>query len=223
MTRDVRRAPRLGHTRAGEGVDELREQVIRQGRFKRRCAVCSFQFGQWNGFELHHLDGDHTNLSADNVVPICTLCHWPMHLDLVLRELPSDPGLIVYLPEVSQVEMNQLLCATAVHQMQANKADETSRDRTAWALYERIKARSSLVEQVDGKTLRPGLSQIHGMVRVLQECNDARYAERDNWLAGCRYLPPFVELVRRAEEWVQDGAAYAGLPVASWPSIAVVA
>ncbi|THD00530.1 HNH endonuclease, partial [Panacagrimonas perspica] len=54
--------------------------------------MCSFQFGQWNGFELHHLDGDHTNLSADNVVPICTLCHWPMHLDQVLRELPSDPG-----------------------------------------------------------------------------------------------------------------------------------
>lgn len=219
VTRNVRRAPRLGHTRAGEGVDALRQQVIGQGRHNRRCAACSFQFGAWEGFELHHLDGDHGNVAIDNLVPICTLCHWPLHLDLVLRELSGNAGRVIYLPELQQHELNQLLYAIGFHAATNSQVDGEA-DRSASKVYARLEARAEAVEKVNGKTVRTGLSQVHVMVRLLQDIKDERYLDRDGWLAGCRYLPPLSEIVRLAPEWATNGAGLAHLPLASWKSIA---
>jgi len=229
VTRNVRRAPRLGHTRAGEGDDAQRKNVIGQGRFNNRCFACAFQFGSWDGFELHHLDGDHGNSASENLVPICFMCHWPLHLDLTLRELSPNPGRIIYLPELQQAELNQLLYAIGAHgytnsQHAEPKAGETDQnDRSAWSVYSKLEARAEAVEKANGKTVRPGLSQVHAMVRLLQDVGDDRYASRDEWLAGCRYLPPLSEVIKRATDWSTKGAAFSNLPVASWKSIAGVA
>lgn len=231
VCRDVRRAPLPGHTSAsdgagGDGAHTLRERVIQQGRFNRGCYFCDFQFGHWDGFEVHHLDGDHSNESTENVVPICFLCHLAFHLDLISRRWPSvggDVGRIIRCPELSQQELNQLLYALFLSAAHARKSDDNDAGRLAWSVYNRLNARGDAAEQEGGRTVRPSLSKVHVVVRLLQDASETRYLERDAWLSGLRYLPPFEPMVQLAAHWVKDGAAFSKLPPASWSQLLGVA
>ncbi|HBO9583048.1 TPA: HNH endonuclease, partial [Pseudomonas aeruginosa] len=110
VVRDIRKAPLIQHgSRLDKSAGELRKQVIAQGRFGRRCHFCDFAFGTTDSFDIHNLDGDHTNNELENLVPVCELCHAPFHLDTVSKKWPSDPGKIVFLPELTQVQLNNLL------------------------------------------------------------------------------------------------------------------
>ncbi|MBB3923896.1 HNH endonuclease [Xanthomonas arboricola] len=216
VTRDVRRSPQPGHTRAGSGADDLRDRVIRQGRFGRRCYFCHLPFGDSGEFEVHHLDHDHANESADNAVPICSLCHMPFHLDLVLREMPNEPGRIIYAPELSQQRLSSLLYAIGAH---STRVDPTNRsEHVAGQIYESLLRRADAVERVDGREVRPKLSQVHAMVRLLQDVSAERYGERADWLSGCLYLPPLSMLMQQAEHW--RAAGFATLDLSSWDDIA---
>lgn len=227
VCRNVRRAPLPGHTSAsdgagGSGARALRDHVIQQGRFNRRCHFCDFQFGNWDGFEVHHLDGDHSNDAIDNVVPICFLCHLPFHLDLVAKRWPgagSDPGRIIRCPELPQQELNLLVYALIYGAAQARTSDDGGTLQQAWSVYNRLHARGDAAEQEGRRTVRPGLSKVHVVVRLLQDANDARYQARDTWLAGLRYLPPFEPMMKMATQWAKDGAAFSKLPPASWPKL----
>lgn len=216
VTRDVRRSPQPGHTRAGAGADELRDRVIRQGRFGRRCYFCHLPFGDSSEFEVHHLDHDHSNDSADNAVPICSLCHMPFHLDLVLREMPSDPGRIIYCPEIAQAHLSSLLYAVGAHSTRVDPAERS--EHYAGQIYDVLIRRADAVERVDGREVRPKLSQVHVVVRLLQDASADRYAERSKWLSGCVYLPPLVLLMQQAEKW--RAAGFATLDLSSWDDIA---
>lgn len=234
--RDVRRSPLPGHTSRTDAVGNgarpgdkeiaaLRHRVIGQSRFGRRCWFCHVPFGEGDAFEVHHLDGNHGNDGPDNVAPICLLCHIPWHLDLVIQTWASDPGRIIYLPELSQQELNTLLYALFFHSEATldkspnNKHVEES-ERVAAEVYERLAAREAEVEVVQGRRVRPGLSKVHGMVRVLQALDDAAYANRATLLEGCRYLPPLSPMLAIAPTFGVSGAMFARLQIDSWQSIA---
>ncbi|MEJ7745218.1 MAG: HNH endonuclease [Luteimonas sp.] len=234
--REVRRSPLPGHTSlrdaAGGGgrpgdkeIAALRRRVIEQPRLGRRCWYCHVSFGQTEMFEVHHLDGDHGNDGQDNVVLICLLCHIPWHLDLVIQTWAHDPGRIIYLPEVSQQELNAMLYAVFFHseatidRSPENKRVEES-ERVAAAVYERLAARDVDVEQVHGQVERPGLSKVHAMVRTLQSLDAAEYARRESLFDGCRYLPPWSPMLALAPSFALNGAMFNRLQIDSWPAIA---
>ena len=245
--RDVRRSPLLGHTSHKDAVGDgarpgskeiaaLRERVIAQPRHGRRCHFCHLAFGESDHFEVHHLDGDHANDSPQNTVPVCVLCHIPWHLDLVLQRWPGDPGSIIYLPELSQSDLSATLYALFYHSAatidptpppeRENPTgppptpliDESSRH--AARVYERLVLRSDEVEQVDGQVVRPGLSSVHAMVRLLQSMDDSEYAMRETILSGCRYLPPYMPMLQLSEELGRGGSYFNRVQVDSWKSIA---
>ena len=234
--RDVRRSPLPGHTSRGdaEGVSgrpgdketaALRQRVITQPRFGRRCWYCHVPFGSTENFEVHHLDGDHANESPDNVVPICVLCHIPWHLDLVLQTWPNEPGQIIFLPELTQPQLNAMLYALFYHSVATNPGPEApikEGDRVAAEVYERLRSRSSDVEECDGKLSRPGLSKVHATVRLLQTMEAADYEQRATVLHGCRYLPPWASMVDVASTLGHSGAMFSRLQVDSWDAVAGV-
>lgn len=235
VTRDARFAPVPGHTSSTDTdkqVVHLRQVVIQQPRHQRRCAGCDFAFGTSDQFELHHLDGDHRHNDPTNLVPVCAMCHAPFHLDLVTRRWRGSPGSIIYLPELTQGQLNNLLQALAFAMLaqqqkglqQAPSAAPIGDDDPLMriqSLHMALERRAEAVEKLgDGSVGRPGLSQPAVMARVLSEMSDADYAQRDTLLHGLRYLPAAEQLLAAAQEWGRHGAAFAQLEVAQWASIA---
>lgn len=226
VCRDVRRMPLVNHTsRRDKSAERQREAVMSQGRFGRRCYFCDFAFGATVGYEIHNLDGDHTNQALDNLVPICELCHAPFHLDLASRKWPNDPGRIIFLPELSQPELSNLLQAVfyaMAVQVTADKEDMANQPiAQPHTVYKRLNDRAIQVEQNSlGEVIRPGLSSPFVMSRVLVDMNDETYAQRDLLLAGCRYLPAAEYFIAQAKLWNAHGAAFSALDTAAWCGIA---
>lgn len=218
--------PLLAHTsRKDEASKRLREMVIGQGRFGRRCYFCDFSFGSSDLFEVHNLDHDHQNEDPGNLVPVCELCHAPFHIDLVTRKWPTDSGKIIFLPELAQPELNNLLQATfyamAVNIVgEENKSDEQLIVQPH-TLYQKLAARADQVEQnARGEILRAGLSKPFVLGRVLAEIDDETYTRRDTLFDGLRFLAPQTHFMEQAKSWNGNDCAFSKLDLAAWPGIA---
>jgi intracellular multiplication protein IcmJ len=184
-----------------------------------------------NGYEIHNIDGDHTNNTQENLVPACELCHSPFHLDIVSRKWPSDPGKIIFLPEMTQTELNNLLQAIfysmAMQRMNPSVAPEQLSDIQDQSLlnghtvYFNLIKRAELVERNGaGEVVRPQLSSPLVMARVLSDMDDETYARRDVLLSGCRYLPPMDYFLDQAAKWGDHGASFSRLDLDAWRSVA---
>lgn len=239
VCRDVRHVPAPAHLAAGPMQDptgtKVRQTVIRQSRFGGRCVFCDFAFGDGGAFDVHHLDGDHTHQDPDNLVPACTLCHAPFHLDLVSQRWRDGPGRIIFLPELSQVHLNNLLqvifFAKVEQEAQGMRMTGSTDDGVAsvpespvlhaTSLYLSLARRADYVERLpDGSPGRPGLSQPAVLAKVLKEMSDEEYAQRDQLLHGLRYLPDESWMLDQARQWKAQDSAFTQLDVSNWASIA---
>lgn len=226
VCRDVRRMPLLAHTSRNDvSSKRLREMVIGQGRFGRRCYFCDFSFGNSDLFEVHNLDQDHQNEDPGNLVPICELCHAPFHIDLVSRKWPGDSGKIIFLPELTQPELNNLLQAVfyamAVNAVGEENASEGKPAFQPHTIYRTLANRASLVEcNPQGETVRASLSEPFALGRVLAEMDEETYAKRDSLLYGLRYLAPQTHFIKQAQAWNSNDCAFTKLDLAAWPGIA---
>lgn len=228
VCRDIRRMPILNHmSRHDTATTAMRETVISQARFGRRCFFCDFAFGTTDGYEIHHLDGDHTNIEQDNLAPVCELCHAPFHLDLVSRKWPGDSGAIIYLPEMTQVELNSMLQAIFFSMaMQQSSIQADSFDASVvvqpHTVYQRLLRRAEAVEKsTDGFVERPGLSKPGVLAKVLQQMTEDDYSSRALLLSGLRYLHPQLYFTEQASRWNSNGAAFSRLDLDSWKSPAL--
>ena len=58
--------------------DEARSVVYRTKCFSEHPHECHF-CGDEDNLEVHHIDGDRSNNSVDNLIPVCHDCHWDIH------------------------------------------------------------------------------------------------------------------------------------------------
>lgn len=78
------------------------------------CKSCGLKGGKLNNFmEIHHIDGNHNNHKKSNLATLCPYCHMCFHIDYVGRE---RLGTLIFLPEISQVELFHLFRASKVYQ-----------------------------------------------------------------------------------------------------------
>lgn len=229
VCRDVRRAPRSFHmSKTDESAEQLRVAVMQQGRFGRRCAHCDLAFGNSEEFELHNVDGDHANLALENLEPVCELCHAIYHVDLLSRKWPDDSGKIIFVPELTQAELNNLLQATfyaaAVQMRPVGEAEASRQSPLPPSIRPHLvyKALSDRALQLEGTRMSEpvSLSDPFVLARVLAEMDDDAYARRDVLLAGARWLAPWDVFVSKAQAWDRDGAAFSRLDLSTWESIA---
>ena len=232
VCRDVRRAPHVNHgTRHDKSAAKLRERVIAQGRFGRRCWFCDFAFGNSELFELHHVDGDHSNEAIDNVVPSCEMCHAAFGLDLVSRKWKEDAGKIIFLPELSQAHLNNLLQAVffaigsqvveGERSVALGSDGSTAPSLAPHTVLRRLQARAEQVEKsASGEVVRGRLSEPTVLARILQDMSDTEYSRRGELLVGLRYMPPADYFVSQAGAWTLNGAAFSRVDLSAWASVA---
>lgn len=84
----------------------VRPAILKRDNYT--CSYCSFRA---MATEVHHLDDDHSNNAPTNLACACPLCHGVNHIGQIGKR---NGGVLIYLPEVSQVTLNHLMRTTYV-------------------------------------------------------------------------------------------------------------
>jgi intracellular multiplication protein IcmJ len=89
--------------KTNEAFQKLREDIFL--RDEHTCRYCGFQSDKH--LEVLNIDEDYSNNTLTNLATACHLCTLCFFLDAVGTEGKSG-GTIIYLPEISQVDLNHL-------------------------------------------------------------------------------------------------------------------
>lgn len=163
---------------------KVRDQVLR--RDDHTCQGCGWRSERWQ--EIHHKNGDHANYAMDNLETLCPLCHQVFHLPTVGT---GDSGVIVWLPEIPQAQLN-LMCIAMFVAM----SDSRSRWRTAaQSLFSQLDTRKTIMDAQFGSAKPADMAQ--ALIRLSPE----QYANREKFLAPIRLLPMHSRFETAIAHW----------------------
>lgn len=114
---------------ADEEFDNELKTAVRR-RDKSRCQACGlavkFDPEHAYGLEIHHIDHNHANNQMDNLVLLCPMCHQILTLSEIARSsrIESKIMKLIYLPQISQEDLNLLSWGLAVTLYRCSKADK---------------------------------------------------------------------------------------------------
>lgn len=174
LTVGVKRFPRKDESQIKRAqLELLKQQPAIHERDEHRCVFCGFKSKTLN--QIHHLDDDHFNNNASNLVTICKLCHPYHHLGQAPDKLAkqvigevlrapatgasledgkiegSNVAAILIRAPISAADMNHLLRAIAI-----GLADP-SEEKVAKQILELL-SHKSLIEQTV-KSFMPNTSE----------------------------------------------------------------
>ncbi len=109
------------------------------------CTFCGFQAKEYQ--EVINLDGNYRNNTLDNMVTACCFCAQCFFLESV-GKMDYGGGVLIYLPEVGQAELNGLC-----HVLFCAMANAMSYRTDAQTIYRQLKSYSKLVEEKLGEKL----------------------------------------------------------------------
>lgn len=85
-----------------KAMKKSRDKILeRDGHVCQGCGWKSLQFQ-----EIHHINGDHSDFRDKNLETLCPLCHQVFH---PASASISGGAYMIWLPEISQIELNRLL------------------------------------------------------------------------------------------------------------------
>ncbi|CAJ6613691.1 Uncharacterised protein [Burkholderia pseudomallei] len=223
---------------AGEDADKAFQQVRRAilDACGNECAFCQHTSSKFQ--EVHHADDDHANNSRENLFGTCPLCHQVFHLGLAGMR---DGGQIIYMPEMSQAELNQLVMLIWIidsTQELVKAGPNPFKDAGERQMFERVHSaatklrgylenrRAPVLMRIggyvkDNKALdfEPTLSQITPSLfaNVLMQLDDETFAKRGVALGGLRLLPKPERFGERIKHWRDEANKI--LPVWRWTKI----
>lgn len=167
------------------------------------CVYCNFKADKWQDY--HHLDGDHHNNSASNIVTACRLCHLAHHLGFIGA---TNIGCVILCPEISQAALNNLVRSLWVGK---HGNDSTIRSQS-----------TAMLESLLGFT--EVARREYGYQSTLQLANEmlslprSKYKNRAKYLEGLRiifYEKGFQEYIMY---WCTN--TYKSTPTRDWLKIA---
>lgn len=179
---------------------EVRPQVLE--RDDKTCGYCGFRAEKYQ--EVHHLDDNHGNNKLSNLVTACCLCHQCFHLGLagVRRS-----GIIIWAPELEQVEINNIVRAIFVAVTNGGEHVESARN-----LYDSLESRYAIVE----KELGTGASNPSSVGQAFLEMTPEQYETRGDRLGGLRLLAKLQCFGTQVAFWKGDTSAYGSLADSDW-------
>ena len=213
VSRKLERISLRHFSRSDDGLasQQLRKNVINISSHGRRCHFCNLAFGDGQHFEIHNLDGDHTNLESQNVVPACELCHGVHHLDFVWRKWPGYSGKIIFLPEISQEQLNAMFWALVFAKKTKPESNEIAN------AIAKLESRQQVIPEYLDKLRDPFSLSV-----FLKKLNDQDYENRGVLLNGLRWLPPVEPLMGYVNDWGSSGAAFSQLHPDNWQQLLTV-
>lgn len=181
-------------------------------RDKHRCYYCGFTASKWQ--EVHHLNEDHDDLSLDNLVTICPLCHQTFHLNLAHT---TNGGTIIWLPEFTQQELNYL-CRSIFMCLQANEQEleGVKFHKMALAIYQAFEAREQTVAQhfYSGTATQTNEKNVGAFGQMLLNLNEEEYNNRGNFISNFKLLTSPSRFPVQIKYW--KGTTFYDLPIKSW-------
>ncbi|GAV36364.1 hypothetical protein ROTAS13_04051 [Roseomonas sp. TAS13] len=162
------------------------QEVGQAGAHQGCCRFCGFDAAGRQ--EPFHRNGDHTDLSAANVVPACPLCHLCQHPD---RPHIDAEATLIWLPEMSQAG---LICLVrGIHLALRRHAEPVTARRPPRAraaeLVPAYRTFRALLERAAPARDRLGSNSFAELGTALLALSPSSYANRAGLLAGLRLLP----------------------------------
>lgn len=167
--------------------------------FKRdhnSCVFCGFTAPV--GMMVINLDHDYTNNRMSNLATACPFCQQCLFLEAVDR-LQSGGGTMIYLPEVSQAQLNAMC-----HVFYASIVNGSQHAKVADHYIQSLKLRASLVEKHFGKGM--SVPSFMGQILVDTPINDLEQ-KRAQILQNVRLLPALDKFETEITMWAQSAMA----------------
>lgn len=152
------------------------------------CRFCGFQARSFQ--EVVNLDGNYTHNKLENLATSCCFCTQCFFIESV-GVGGYGGGTLVYLPELSQVELNSLC-----HVLFCAITNDTGYKSTAQSIYRSFKFRSQPVEEKFGE----GTSDPSIFGRLLIDSN-TDIERSDQLFQDIRLLPSRAKFRRQIERW----------------------
>jgi intracellular multiplication protein IcmJ len=165
------------------------------------CAFCGF-IAQ-NFMSIVNLDGDYFNNKKDNLAPACPFCLQCGFIEKV-GESGFGGGSLIYLPEMTQSELNMLCHTLFASLIQGGAAADSAK-----AMYRDLKLRVQIVD----KQLGPGMSKPATFGKLLLDApimSDSRYKDAD-FLQQFRLLPTYTRFVSQLITWSREAIGFWGV------------
>ena len=180
---------------ATKGFDSFKQKIFERDHHK--CLFCGFRATKhmW----VVNKDGNYRNNKMSNMATACPLCKQCLFVEHV--NAMAGGGILIYLPEISQADLNGLC-----HSLFCAIANATIHERTAQDTYNAFKLRSNPVEKAYGE----GRSdpKIFGEM-VLNTPLDRIDAIASEVLKDLRLLPKLTDFKQQIQDWSQDAATTA--------------
>lgn len=162
-------------------------------RDQHSCVFCSFSATV--GMCVINIDHDYTNNKMSNLATACPFCQQCLFIEAI-DNLQSGGGTIIYLPEVSQAQLNAMC-----HVFYASIINGSTHAKVADHYIQSLKLRASLVEKHFGK----GTSVPSFLGKLLVDTPasdmDSRQAKL---LKDVRLLPALDKFEKEIMMWAQN-------------------
>ena len=153
------------------------------------CQYCSFQAKQYQ--EVVNLDGNYSSHKFSNLVTACCFCTQCLFIESVgLDEMGG--GQLVYLPEMSQADLNSFC-----HVLFCAMGNGTGYQDTSQAIYRSLKFRSQPIENKFGA----GTSNPAILGQLILEYKAKFPTEKRDVLNDIRLLPSYTKFKIQLDAW----------------------
>lgn len=168
-------------------TQELLTPEIRQKIFERdnnTCRHCGFTSQKYQ--DISFVDGDKSNLQADNLLTACIYCEQCFDLEKVAQ---MRSGLLVWLPEIDQADLHHIARAIYVARISQGSIAETAKSALEKLMGRREEAKARL------HTDDPYLLSV-----VMKDFLGPRqYAMREKKLEGIKLFPLDRRIIKEGD------------------------
>jgi len=162
----------------------LRDKVLARDNYT--CQFCGFQAQEHQ--EVVNLDGNYQNNKFANLMTACVFCTQAMFLEVV--GVSFGGGKLIYLPEISQNEVNSLC-----HVLFCAMTNKTGYMDTAQTSYRNLRLRSQSIEE------KFGLNTSDPDVFCQLVLNNDLKIEQRKLFENIRLLPSYAKFKEQLEDW----------------------
>jgi intracellular multiplication protein IcmJ len=157
------------------------------------CQFCGFQASRHQ--EIVNLNQNYQDNTLSNLVTACCFCAQCFFLETIGKDELSG-GVLIYLPELSQGELNGFC-----HVLFCAMANATNYQEDAQAIYRSLKLRTQIVD----KELGEGMSNPILLSQVLIDTpnQDRSIKIVDEVLAPLRLLPSQSRFSKQIDDWAK--------------------
>lgn len=184
--------PQVDKSHLKEALNHKQIAHFRQSilvRDNHTCKFCGFHSQKF--MDSAPKDGNPYHLSNENMVTACTFCNLSLNTGAIGG---NEKGLIIFLPQLSQAELNWLVHACALSQKNGGRLSTVST-----ALYGELESLALKADSIWGE----GISSPTSLTGVFYSLSTQHYKVRNQLFYGLRFLPNIDLFENEIDYWFE--------------------